>query len=863
MNVLNNDRISEVFHGHLQGDLTTSLAQERIAWICSQVGPGRVLDLGCSQGITSILLARQGLPVCSADVEHPAVRYAANDLEKETEEVRRRVHLMMADGAGLPFGGGIFDTVVFGEVLEHLDEPFSVLREIRRVLKAGGRLVLTTPFGYLPHEDHKRTYYLHSLLRTTERFFTVTHLDIQGNHYIRYVGSRAGVEGEGPPGLAALEPFMVLLEQKLLTKEERYVEDLNELRDRWNAANRKYREATAMVATYKERIQRLSEQSDEPIPEETPVERVLRRDLEAALKEVSTVKAEVARRVEDLKHQRNLLEEMRQGQEETQRERLQVRQQLLETTAELAQERANSKELLEDMASLRERKRKVEADRRRLRESNQELVEVRDRLRQDLWASNEDKIALRERYANAVRSFQSQKKRNEQLDSDVRALRYQVRVVENSRAWKLVRLYWRFRQELLAGNGQQRRKFLSDVWQILRRRLGKPRREVRFEERLVAFLNRVRTHRSSSVVFMFSGTTYIQEHRGNRPIRLSRVLLSRKVPVLFSYWRWRASEPMPQDSDSLLFQSPIDLTLQHMERIAGHDFGTKKKIFVITFPHVSCVRYINIFRAQGWVTLYDIRDDWEEFHKVGAARWYNNNYERYIANNADVLTAVSRPLKTKIEGYLESGEVHLSPNALDTRYPTGRQVKVRPVEGPPVIGYVGHLTASWFDWDALVKTARQRTDWTLEIIGHSMPQDLELPPNLRYLGPMDYREILARTRTWRAAVIPFKICALSDGVDPIKVYEYLAMGLPVVSFRMPQIHEYPYVYIAHNQEEFVERLEEALRVEMDPARIRDFLAVNRWQDRVDQLLQWQKVTRETGDFRDLAEPADIAAEGGE
>jgi hypothetical protein len=91
---------------------------------------------------------------------------------------------------------------------------------------------------------------------------------------------------------------------------------------------------------------------------------------------------------------------------------------------------------------------------------------------------------------------------------------------------------------------------------------------------------------------------------------------------------------------------------------------------------------------------------------------------------------------------------------------------------------------------------------------------------------------------WRAALIPFKICRLSDGVDPIKVYEYLAMGLPVVSFRMPQIHDYPYVFIAHDRDQFVARIEEALEVDMDPEVIRRFLAVNRWEDRVDQILSW-------------------------
>ena len=50
----------------------------------------------------------------------------------------------------------------------------------------------------------------------------------------------------------------------------------------------------------------------------------------------------------------------------------------------------------------------------------------------------------------------------------------------------------------------------------------------------------------------------------------------------------------------------------------------------------------------GWVTVYDSRDDWEEFHKVGMAKWYHPGYERYIAQHADVVSAVSRPLARRV-----------------------------------------------------------------------------------------------------------------------------------------------------------------------------------------------------------------------
>jgi hypothetical protein len=64
---------------------------------------------------------------------------------------------------------------------------------------------------------------------------------------------------------------------------------------------------------------------------------------------------------------------------------------------------------------------------------------------------------------------------------------------------------------------------------------------------------------------------------------------------------------------------------------------------------------------------------------------------------------------------------------------------------------------------------------------------------------------------WSTAVIPFRMGPLADGVDPIKIYEYLAFGLPVVSFRMPQISDYPYTITVDSVGAFCDALRQGLR----------------------------------------------------
>jgi hypothetical protein len=85
-------------------------------------------------------------------------------------------------------------------------------------------------------------------------------------------------------------------------------------------------------------------------------------------------------------------------------------------------------------------------------------------------------------------------------------------------------------------------------------------------------------------------------------------------------------------------------------------------------------------------------------------------------------------------------------------------------------------------------------------------------------------------------IIPFKVGKLADAVDPIKVYEYLALQLPVVSFRIPQISSYPYTRTVETTDQFVAALDLAVTTRVDGAAVRAFLEANTWDHRIDAIL---------------------------
>jgi SAM-dependent methyltransferase len=119
---------------------------ERLGWLAGllEVRPGeRVADLGCGTGAVLGLLAREvpGLELVGLDVSAAALRVAAGELGGEQVGTRLLVQADLADP--VPLADGSVDRAVCHNVLECLPEPAALLAEAARVLRPGGRLVLS------------------------------------------------------------------------------------------------------------------------------------------------------------------------------------------------------------------------------------------------------------------------------------------------------------------------------------------------------------------------------------------------------------------------------------------------------------------------------------------------------------------------------------------------------------------------------------------------------------------------------------------------------------------------------------------------------------------------------------------------
>ncbi|MDI6869878.1 MAG: methyltransferase domain-containing protein [Bacillota bacterium] len=109
----------------------------------------------------------------------------------------------------------------------------------------------------------------------------------------------------------------------------------------------------------------------------------------------------------------------------------------------------------------------------------------------------------------------------------------------------------------------------------------------------------------------------------------------------------------------------------------------------------------------------------------------------------------------------------------------------------PRIGFVGAL-GDWVDQDLLLHIAQKRPDWSLVLIGPPLTSvdRLKSRPNIHLLGGKPYEELPRYLGNLDVGLIPFSINESTLNSNPIKLYEYLAGGLPVVSTRLPEVVPY-------------------------------------------------------------------------
>ncbi|MBT2290572.1 glycosyltransferase [Paenibacillus albidus] len=246
--------------------------------------------------------------------------------------------------------------------------------------------------------------------------------------------------------------------------------------------------------------------------------------------------------------------------------------------------------------------------------------------------------------------------------------------------------------------------------------------------------------------------------------------------------------------------------------------------------------------------IYDCMDNYSQFTRDDKKRAEINALEKKLVNKSNLVLTSSNGLEKKISGITTTTQVVTIKNAADftyfNTYYSSTELKKRPVElkeGRRIVGYFGGIS-SWFDIDLLVFIAENHKECDFVIIGPLSNENVVAKAskieNILFLGPKIYNELAAYLYYFDVCIMPFLVNDLIKDVNPIKLYEYLSMGKPVIVPQYDEILEFvEYVYFARNQEDFSRKLGEALAensTELIKKRI-EFAKTNTWNYRVDEI----------------------------
>jgi len=221
--------------------------------------------------------------------------------------------------------------------------------------------------------------------------------------------------------------------------------------------------------------------------------------------------------------------------------------------------------------------------------------------------------------------------------------------------------------------------------------------------------------------------------------------------------------------------------------------------------------------------------------------------EERFAARADLVLASAPSLAERLRTL--SDNVIDAPNVADTELfagallpgPVDPQMAALP---RPRITFTGAIVAAKLDISLLVTLARARPAWSFALVGPVGPGDprtdvsrLAAEPNVHLLGGRAYERLPEVLRAADAGLIPYARNALTDSVFPMKVYEYLAAGLPVIATPLPALAHVSEVLCAPDAEGVARLLDSELAADSPERRAERSraAAAHSWERRLEEI----------------------------
>ena len=268
---------------------------------------------------------------------------------------------------------------------------------------------------------------------------------------------------------------------------------------------------------------------------------------------------------------------------------------------------------------------------------------------------------------------------------------------------------------------------------------------------------------------------------------------------------------------------------------------------IIWLSKPSMVNLIGAFDEK--LTIYHVVDEYLSYCRDDVrARMRQQNWERHMLEKADLAIVVSenllqakRPLNKHTQLVTNGVDYQAYVRAADDKGLQPPDIAPLP---KPIIGYSG-LIASKLDLDLLQYIATTQPEWSLALVGavddrYCLAELTRLRQikNVYFLGRKEINQVPHYVQAFDVCLIPYQINERAQNASPLKLYDYLATGKPIVTtdFAAADLFKQD-IRIARNHKEFIGHIKEAL-LENDQdlsSRRQGIAAENAWEKKMDQL----------------------------
>jgi len=348
----------------------------------------------------------------------------------------------------------------------------------------------------------------------------------------------------------------------------------------------------------------------------------------------------------------------------------------------------------------------------------------------------------------------------------------------------------------------------------------------------------------NGVVIILSGVPMTDSGGGQRGAQLALEFARQGFKIVYAnvYPSFEAPHKVWFDVDQTLIELYQLSTLNISKLLDAYAPLIERSIVLLEFPHPDFLPLIKEIRQRERRPriIYDYIDNWNS--SLGWI-WYTRETEDLIIEHSDFLVASAHTLRAELSE--RTGRyVMLAPNAFNATLFDPKRIFCRPRDLPGgfrrIVSYVGALWGEWFDWDLLYSTATAIPDVAFVLVGNAseemMSAAAKQAENIFFVGLKPQSEIPSYLSFSDACIIPFKADNITKYVNPLKVYEYLAMGKPVVATDMEELGSLPGILISRDFQGFIDNLEQAFQGEIcvDAEYLLD---QHSWKTRVEGLIE--------------------------